>query len=198
MTGITSSGYNAINFTNDLSNSSYLIQLGSAYSNSSFPGLPAGGLSLWCANSSIGYVAGTSHIFQVGSGTNSQIASITSSGITSKHFIGGGSAPTIAAGAGAGTGPTVSIAGSDTAGTVTVTTGTSPSASSVVTTITFATAYGSAPKGVLLFPQNANTAVLSGATMVYTTSTTNTFVINSGTTGLTAATTYVWSYIIIQ
>lgn len=198
MTGVTSSGYNAINFINDLSNSSYLIQLGSAYSNSSYPGLPAGGLSLWCANSSIGYISGTSHIFQVGFGTTSQIASITSSGLTAKHFIGGGSAPTIAAGAGAGTGPTVSIAGSDTAGTVTVTTGTLPSGSSIVATITFATAYGSAPKGVLLFPQSSSTALLSGATMIYTTSTTTTFVINSGTTGLTAATTYVWSYVIIQ
>lgn len=113
------------------------------------------------------------------------------------------SAPTataIAAGTGAGTSPTVSLNANktDVAGTVTVTTGTTPAGTSAtVVTITFGRAYAVAPC-VVLTPANAATALLSGVTMVFVTATPTTFVINSGTTGLTAATTYKWNYHVIQ
>jgi hypothetical protein len=50
----------------------------------------------------------------------------------------------------------------------------------------------------MLSPANAATALLSGVTMVYSTSTTTTFVITAGSTGLVAATAYAWHYQVIQ
>lgn len=115
--------------------------------------------------------------------------------VNTQHIQGTGTAPTIAAGVGAGSSPTVSITGSDTAGAVSVTTGTLPTGTNaVVATITFNTAYGTAPY-IVLQPANAITATLSGVSMVFVTSTTTTFVITSGTTALTAATTYKWNYV---
>jgi hypothetical protein len=59
--------------------------------------------------------------------------------------------------------------------------------STVIFTATFGTAYASAPY-VQVTPGNAATAALmGGATQWYPTSTTTTMVLNSGTTGLTAA-----------
>jgi hypothetical protein len=122
-----------------------------------------------------------------GSGT-----SLTS--ITATHQIGGGTAPTVAAGAGAGTSPTVSIAGHDTDFSITLTTGTTPTGTNaVIATVTFGTAYASAP-----YPQlsalNANASGLAAAlTEPYSTTTTTTYVLNSGTTGLAGATQYIWS-----
>lgn len=118
--------------------------------------------------------------------------------ITALHYAGGGTAPTAAVGTGAGTSPSaVTVAGHDAAGSVTVTTGTLPTAAATVLTLTFNTAYGTAPY-VVLYPANAATALLSGATMVYVTGATNTFVITAGATGLVAATTYSWNYIVAQ
>lgn len=118
--------------------------------------------------------------------------------ITALHYSSGGTAPAGVVGVGAGTSPSaVTISGHDTAGNVSVTTGTLPTASGTVLTVTFGTAYGSAPH-VVLYPANAATALLSGVSMVYVTSTTGTFVITAGTTGLTAATTYSWEYHVIQ
>lgn len=115
-----------------------------------------------------------------------------------KHAIGGTSAPTIAAGAGAGTSPTVSVSNAtDLSGIVNVLTGTLPTAAATVVTVTFNVAYGVAPNMVLQ-PGNAATALLSGATMIYVTSTTTTFVITAGATGLVAATQYVWFFHAIQ
>lgn len=117
---------------------------------------------------------------------------------SSKHFSGTGTSPTIAAGTGAGTSPTVSIVGKDSAGAVSVTTGTLPTGTNAaVATITFNSAYVSAPY-VVLYPANAATAALSGVSMTFITSTTTTFVITSGTTALTAATAYKWNYHVIQ
>lgn len=116
------------------------------------------------------------------------------------HVVGFSGAPTIAAGAGAGTTPTVSMASgsTDLAGAVNITTGTLPTGTNaVVATITFNTAYGTAPF-VVIYPANAITATLSGVSMVFATSTTTTFVITSGTTALTAATAYKWFYHVIQ
>lgn len=105
--------------------------------------------------------------------------------------------PTIAGGTGAGTSPTISIAGDDVNGIVTLIPGVAPSASATVATITFGTAYGTTPKTVTLTPANAATALLSGVTMVYVDSaslSSSAWLIKSGTTGLVAATTYVWYY----
>lgn len=116
-----------------------------------------------------------------------------------RHLIGNTGTPSIAAGAGAGTTPTVTLSNAtDMSGIVNVTTGTIPTGTNaVVATITFETAYGHAPN-VVLYPNNANTAILSGVSMVYTTSTTTTFVITSGTTALTASTAYKWFYQVVQ
>lgn len=126
-------------------------------------------------------------------------ATLTVAGnVSLKHVVGGTSAPTIAAGTGAGGTPTVSVSNAtDLSGIVNVLSGTLPVAASTVVTITFNVAYGQAPN-VVLMPANAATALLSGATMVYLTSTTTTFVITAGATGLVAATQYSWTYICMQ
>lgn len=113
------------------------------------------------------------------------------------HLLGKTSAPSIAAGAGAGTSPTVSVTGSDLAGEITVTTGTLPTGTNAtIVTLTFTAAYGTAPS-VVLTPSNAITAVLSGVTQTFVNSTTTTFLLKSGTTALTASTTYKWMYHVI-
>lgn len=113
------------------------------------------------------------------------------------HVIGNSTTPGIAAGTGAGTSPTVSIAGTDLAFKVTVTTGTLPTAAATVATITFASTYGAIPHPVFS-SANSNAAILSGVSMVYLTPSTTTIVINAGATALTAATTYVWEFIVTQ
>jgi len=123
-----------------------------------------------------------------------------------KHFAGLSSAPTIAAGTGAGTTPTVSVSGTDASGIVNITTGTSPSGSNaIVATITFNTAYASAPKGIVLVPANTNAAALTNATQVFVPAngqtngtTTTTFVVEANGTALAASTAYIWTYHVIQ
>jgi len=117
------------------------------------------------------------------------------------HLIGGGATPTIAAGAGAGTGPTISVTGTDLAGYITITTGTLPTLSAAIATITFALPYSSAPRTVQITPAGPNSAALSGVSMVYVDQsniTPSSFPLTSGTTALTAATTYKWYYSTIQ
>jgi lysophospholipase L1-like esterase len=103
--------------------------------------------------------------------------------------------PSIAAGSGAGSSPTVSLTGGEQTGVINVTTGTLPTASATVVTVTYHSAFTTNTYPVLQ-PANAVTALLSGATMVYTTGTSTTFVITAGTTALTPATTYSWYYYI--
>jgi len=125
---------------------------------------------------------------------------------TLKHLAGSTSAPSIVAGTGAGTSPTVSVSGTDISGIVNITTGTSPSGSNaIVATVTFNTAYASAPKGVVLVPANVNAAALTNATQVFVPAngqtngtTTTTFVVESNGTALAASTAYIWTYTIIQ
>ena len=85
------------------------------------------------------------------------------------------------------------MTGNDTAGTVTITTGTGAcDATGALATVSFATAYGTAPV-VNLTPANAAAAGLQ----YYYSSDTNTMTIN--TTGKPApATTYTYSYQVIQ
>jgi hypothetical protein len=114
-----------------------------------------------------------------------------------RHYIGGSTTPTNAAGTGAGTSPTaVSVTGTDSSGLIALTTGAAPSASATVITLTYSAAYGSAPN-VILTPANATTAALSGTTQTFVDSagsTTTTFAITSGTVALTTLTAYKWFY----
>jgi len=101
--------------------------------------------------------------------------------------------PTIAAGVGAGTSPTIAITGNDTAGQITLTAGSTPTASAVVGTVTFGTAFKT-NAFVILEPANAAASALAVAAQVYPTSTTTTFALNTGATGLTGAGVYAWNY----
>ena len=123
--------------------------------------------------------------------TPGSAASLTS--ITTTHQIGGGTAPTIAAGAGAGTSPTIGITGHDTSFTITLTTGTTPS-TGVIATVTFGTAYASAPYKQMTATGPNSDALVPTAAEPYPTSTTTTLVLQSGATALTAATQYIWDF----
>lgn len=117
-----------------------------------------------------------------------------------KHLKGSTTAPTGVVGTGAGTSPSAVTftTATDLAGIVNVTTGTLPTAAATVLTVTFNTAYGVAPV-VVLTPANAATALLSGVTQSFvSSSTTTTFVITAGSTGLVASTAYSWIYHVIQ
>jgi hypothetical protein len=92
--------------------------------------------------------------------------------VIAQHFTGRGSAPSIAVGAAAqlGTSPSAAVnVGSDTSGTLTITTGTTPSALTANTsivggTVTFASSYTSAPKGIVLTPSaSASAAIATGS-----------------------------------
>lgn len=170
---------------------------GSTFSTPLFT-LTQAGVSTFTTTAAIVNVAGTTEATTTansGSFTTAGGANITKT-MVAKHFGGQGTAPTGAVGAGAGTSPgsvTFDATANDVGGIVSLTTGTLPTAASAVLTVTFNGAYATAPH-VTITPGNAATALLSGVTMVYATSTTGTFVINAGTTGLTAATAYSWIY----
>lgn len=102
--------------------------------------------------------------------------------------------PTIVAGTGAGTGPTVSVSTNGKQLQVTVTTGTLPTGTNAtIATVTLANALSYTPYPVFN-AASGNTALLSGASMIYMTSTgTANVTITSGATALTAATTYIWN-----
>lgn len=135
-------------------------------------------------------------------GTTTDTEKLTVNGnVALQHIHGTTSTPTIAAGTGAGSSPgTLSVTGTDASMVISITTGTAPVLSSTVATVTFATAYGVAPV-IILTPANSAAALLTGITDAFITqasTSTTTFVITSGTTGLTGATTYVWNAHVIQ
>lgn len=80
--------------------------------------------------------------------------------LSADKIKGGSSAPSVAAGAGAGTSPTIALTSgsSDSAGELVLTTGTSPTADTTIATITFSSAYSTAPF-VVFSPSNLNAAV---------------------------------------
>ncbi|MBK7377259.1 MAG: hypothetical protein IPJ02_17440 [Chitinophagaceae bacterium] len=112
---------------------------------------------------------------------------------------GSGSTPAIAGGAGAGTSPTVSITGTDLAGEITVTTDTDPTTGAVFCTVTFATAFSSAPY-VVFSPSNLNAADLFASSGdFFINSTTTTFTLNTSSGVPPAnATEYKFHYHVIQ
>lgn len=117
-----------------------------------------------------------------------------SSTITVVSIIGTGT-PTISTGTGAGTigSPTASISGKNMWGQVTVNSATTPATSATVAIITPSVAMPT--KWIcVLFPANAVTGLLSGASMVLVDGNASTWTITSGATGLTGASTYVWDF----
>ncbi|HAC56647.1 TPA: hypothetical protein DCF80_04030, partial [Candidatus Saccharibacteria bacterium] len=111
------------------------------------------------------------------------------------HLISGGTTPGISAGTAACTSPTVSVSGTDTSGRITVTTGTGCASGGRLATITFATAFGAAPR-VTLTPASQNAA---GLTTYIDDSTISTTAFDLSTTTTAAnSTTYRWYYHVIQ
>jgi trimeric autotransporter adhesin len=117
-----------------------------------------------------------------------------SGAVTMPQVVGGGSTPTMAAGAGAGASPScTTIAGANMAGVISCTTGTATVASSTLATVTFNGTLSAAPQGCKLMPRNAASA--AAVTTVYTTApTTAAWTIGVGGTALGASTAYSWSY----
>lgn len=100
---------------------------------------------------------------------------------------------------GAGTGATISVSGDGTSGRITLTTGTSPTAGNEVFALTLSAAYPNS-SGMIIQGANTAAATLTAAQQLTSTSggagSNTSFVYSSGTLGLTAATTYVWMYVI--
>lgn len=101
---------------------------------------------------------------------------------------------------GAGTGGTATITGTDVAGLIRVSAGTSCAPGNIAT-ITFANAYATAPKAVMLTPADSNTAFLSGSNFVYVDNTssysTTGFGLFTGSGHLTDSNSYSWFYAVI-
>jgi hypothetical protein len=118
-------------------------------------------------------------------------------------ILGNSSTPTLTAGSGAGTSPTIVISGTNICGTITIIPGTGASGTNaIIATLTMANSAGFANSPILtLQPANAATALLSGATMVYSsqnvTNPGTSVDIKAGTTGLTPATFYQWNYLLM-
>lgn len=127
---------------------------------------------------------------------NTTAGSTFSKLVTTPHIAGSGAAPGIAAGTGAGTGPTVSMMANSTdlAGEISVLTGTSPSAATTIVTITFNVGYGTTPF-VVFSPSNAASADVN--VYLVRVSTTQ-FQLAITAVALTAATTYKWTYSVVQ
>jgi hypothetical protein len=151
--------------------------------------------SITGAAGALAYSLGGSTLSISAAGSSGQLAQSGGTGAptwtsspTITHQIAGGTAPTVAVGAGAGStgSPGATIAGHDTDFAVTVTTGTLVG-TGVIFTVTFGTAYATAPYVQVTSGNAAAAALMGGATQWYPTSTTTTMVLNSGTTGLTAA-----------
>ena len=98
------------------------------------------------------------------------------------HIKGNSSSPSITSGAGAGTSPIISVTGTDLAGEITVITGPDPATAAVFCTITFTSAFDSAPY-VVFSPGNDAAALMYGdsgmSKVLYVNSTPTTFTLNT-------------------
>ncbi|MFM1775201.1 MAG: hypothetical protein RJA53_811 [Bacteroidota bacterium] len=144
----------------------------------------------------------TSNSIVLGNGSITRVSTsgaiVTTNDITAKHIKGNSGALSIAASTGAGTSPSaVSVTGTDISGVVSLTTGTSPSVNAVLATITYNTAFSTAPV-VVITPANAATASLAAAQAVWVNITTTGFTINTNTTAVVSSTAYKWNYVVIQ
>ena len=144
--------------------------------------------------------------FRINDSLGNAIISNPASGINMveiRHLTGLGSAPSIVAGTGAGTAPTVSVGSgsTDLNGYVNITTGTTCATDATVVTLTFNTAYQSAPRCIIITPANKITQNLTKGKECFVDQasiTSTTFTITSNTTALTDATAYQWYYTVIQ
>jgi len=155
-------------------------------------------------SAAIGYQASTSvaNTIQLGNGSivkvNTSGAIVTTSDINAKHLKGNSGALSIAASTGAGTSPSgLTVTGTDMSGIVSLTTGSSPSVNSVLATITYNTAYTTAPI-VVITPANAATASLTAGQAVWIDISTTGFTINTNATAVVSSTAYKWNYVVIQ
>ena len=78
-----------------------------------------------------------------------------------------------------------------------LTTGSSPSINAVLATITYNTAFLTAPV-VVITPANAATASLAATHAVWVNITTTGFTINTNATAVVSSTAYKWNYVVIQ
>jgi hypothetical protein len=148
--------------------------------------------------------AGTTNILSIDS-TNLKVTvtnlTVTATLTVNGHIVTGGTAPTIAAGTAACTTPTISIVGTDTAGLITVTTGTGCTVGGKLGTVSFATAFGAAPR-VSLTSATANAPSLQ-AFIDSGTISTSAFDLGTGQVSGTpvvavSSTTYKWYYSVLQ
>ena len=164
------------------------------------------GLRMQTADAQI-YAGGTQSIHVTGSaiaGYGSQASGTSAAPWTntySKHFSGGGTAPTKAAGACIGGTQTVTLDANatDASGTLTITGTATGTASSTCVTVSFAAPYSFAPH-CQISPANAAAAALSGAASLYvdsSTALTASFVVKVGATALPAG-TYMYNYDCMQ
>jgi hypothetical protein len=116
-------------------------------------------------------------------------------GVKVTHLLSGGAGTlTAAAGSGAGMGATVNLSNaSDVKGMITVTAGSAAASSSAIATVTFGTAYGSAPV-CSVTPASASAM----GTYYVPAATTASFSLNSGTAPLVSGTTYTYSYLCLD
>jgi hypothetical protein len=144
----------------------------------------------------------TSNSIVLGNGSITKVSTsgaiVTTSDINAKHLKGNSGALSIAASIGAGTSPSgLTVIGTDMSGIVSLTTGSTPSVNSVLATITYNTAYATAPI-VVITPANAATASLTAGQAVWIDISTTGFTINTNTTAVVSSTGYKWNYVVIQ
>ena len=149
-----------------------------------------------------GATNGTANSIQLGNTSVTKVSTsgtiVTTADINAKHLKGNSGALSIAASTGAGTSPSaISVTGTDMSGVITLTTGSSPSINAILATITYNTAYSTAPV-VVITPANAATASLVSAQAVWVNIGAANFTINTNATALTASTIYKWNYVVIQ
>jgi len=119
------------------------------------------------------------------------------------HIVTGGTQPTVVSQSANGSTGTATITseGTDVCGTINITPGGTGITTGALAIITFANAYGSAPKTIHLQPANAATqALVANTTQVAVypaNTTTTTWQINSGSSALTTGTAYAWTYLVI-
>ena len=113
---------------------------------------------------------------------------------------GSGAAPTLTCtGSGAGTGPTcgANTTGTDMSGTISLTTGSSPGGSAAqIVAVGFVSTHTAAPNACMITPGNAAASGLAVAAVPHaSTISSSGFQLTAGSSGLTAATPYVWYYL---
>jgi hypothetical protein len=199
--GINSSTFNG---TIGAANDAYLYNTGSTlWIGNTSPGI-SGSIKFFAGNNATTTAMMISSSGYIGIGTITPSSSLDVNGdLTVKHIVGKTGVPTIVSGSGAGVGATVSITGSDLAGTITLTTAGTPSPNATIATISYNTVLTSVGYP-LITPANLNSAALgiTGSTkpvfVDVATASNLSFILKSGTNGLTTGLTYRWYYHVMQ